>query len=135
LAANHPAIALDGIRLRKWGQQVIEILGGKRIHTPWIVSGGVASPLTEAKRDEILAGLPEALAIATRTLEFFKHMMEKLSDEVLAFGNFPSLSTARAAAMRAGCASATRMETSWLTTFTPATITSMWVKAWTMPVT
>jgi NAD-reducing hydrogenase large subunit len=91
LAANHPAIALDGIRLRKWGQQVIEILGGKRIHTPWIVSGGVASPLTEAKRDEILAGLPESLAIATRTLEFFKHMMEKLSDEVLAFGNFPSL--------------------------------------------
>ena len=62
LAANHPAIALDGIRLRKWGQQVIEILGGKRIHTPWIVSGGVASPLTEAKRDEILAGLPESLA-------------------------------------------------------------------------
>jgi NAD-reducing hydrogenase large subunit len=91
LAANHPAVALDGIRLRKWGQQVIEILGGKRIHTPWIVSGGVASPLTEAKRDEILAGLPEALAIATRTLEFFKHMMEKLSDEVLSFGNFPTL--------------------------------------------
>jgi NAD-reducing hydrogenase large subunit len=91
MAAKHPNVAVDGIRLRKWGQQVIEILGGKRIHTPWIVSGGVASPLTEEKRDEILKGIPDALAIATRTLEFFKHMMEKLSDEVIVFGNFPSL--------------------------------------------
>lgn len=91
LAAKHPNVAVDGIRLRKWGQQVIELLGGKRIHTPWIVSGGVAAPLTEEKRDEILKGIPEALAIATRTLEFFRHMMEKLSDEVIVFGNFPSL--------------------------------------------
>jgi NAD-reducing hydrogenase large subunit len=91
LAAKHPNVAVDGIRLRKWGQEVIEILGGKRIHTPWIVSGGVAAALTEEKRDEILKGIPEALATATRTLEFFKHMMEKLSDEVIVFGNFPSL--------------------------------------------
>jgi NAD-reducing hydrogenase large subunit len=91
MAAKHPNVAVDGIRLRKWGQQVIEILGGKRIHTPWIVSGGVSAPLSEEKRDEILKGIPEALATATRTLEFFKHMMEKLSDEVIVFGNFPSL--------------------------------------------
>jgi NAD-reducing hydrogenase large subunit len=91
LAAKHPAVALDGIRLRKWGQEVIDLLGGRRIHTPWIVPGGVAEPLTEAKRDEILKGIPEALQIATRTLEFFRHMMEKLSDEVIVFGNFPSL--------------------------------------------
>lgn len=91
LAAKHPEVALDGIRLRKWGQHVIELLGGKRIHTPWIVPGGVAEPLTAEKRDEILKGLPEALKIATRTLEFFKHMLEKLTEEVQTFGNFPSL--------------------------------------------
>lgn len=91
LAARHPAVALDGIRLRKWGQHVIELLGGKRIHTPWIVPGGVASPLSPAARDEILHSIPEALGIATRSLEFFKHMSEKLGDEVLSFGNFPTL--------------------------------------------
>jgi len=84
-------VAVDGIRLRKWGQNVIELLGGKRIHTPWIVPGGVASPLSVTTRDEILKGIPDALAIAARTLEFFKHMMEKLGDEVRVFGNFPSL--------------------------------------------
>jgi NAD-reducing hydrogenase large subunit len=91
LAAKHPDLAVSGIRLRKWGQQVIELLSGKRIHGHWIVPGGVASPLTVAQRDEILKGIPEALATATRTLEFFKHMMEKLSEEVEVFGNFPSM--------------------------------------------
>ena len=91
LAAKHPDLAVSGIRLRKWGQQVIELLSGKRIHGHWIVPGGVASPLTVAQRDEILKGIPEALATATRTLEFFKHMMEKLDEEVEVFGNFPSM--------------------------------------------
>ena len=91
LAQRHPDLALSGIRLRKWGQQVIAMLGGKRIHAPWIVPGGVASSLTVETRDEILRGIPDALAIATRTLEFFKHMMEKLSDEVEVFGNFPTM--------------------------------------------
>lgn len=91
LAATYPAVALDGIRLRKWGQHVIEILGGKRIHTPWIVPGGVAEPLTEEKRDEILKGVPEALAIATRTLEFYKGIVAKFADEAASFANFPSM--------------------------------------------
>jgi len=84
-------LALSGIRLRKWGQQVIELLGGKRIHTPWIVHGGVSSPLKVQTRDEILRGIPEALAIAQRSLMFFKHMMEKLSEEVNTFANFPTM--------------------------------------------
>jgi NAD-reducing hydrogenase large subunit len=91
LAAKHPDLAVSGIRLRKWGQQVIELLSGKRIHGHWIVPGGVASPITVAQRDEILKGIPDALATATRTLEFFKHMMEKLNEEVEVFGNFPTM--------------------------------------------
>jgi NAD-reducing hydrogenase large subunit len=91
LAAKHPEVALDGIRLRKWGQQAIALLGGKRIHTPWIVPGGVSEALTEEKRDEILKGLPEALDIAVRTLNFFKGFVEKLSEEAISFANFPSM--------------------------------------------
>lgn len=91
MASDHPDQVVSGIRLRKWGQEVIETLGGKRIHTPWIVPGGVASPLTVAARDKILAGLPEALSIATRTLEFFKHRMERLGEEIDTFASFPSM--------------------------------------------
>ena len=90
LAAN-PQMGRDGIRLRQWGQQIIEQLGGKRIHPGWIVPGGVSEPLTVERRDNILAGLPEAKEIAIRTLTWFKANMEKFRPEIRVFANFPTL--------------------------------------------
>lgn len=90
LQAN-PELARDGIRLRQFGQQIIESLGGKRIHPGWIVPGGVSEPLDPKKRDEILAAIPDALAIAERTLRWFKPVMEKYRAEISTFANFPSL--------------------------------------------
>ena len=86
-----PEIARDGIRLRQFGQQIIERLGGKRIHPAWVVPGGVSEPLTEPNRDAILSGIPEALAIAERTLEWFKGIIEGFREEVASFGTFPTL--------------------------------------------
>jgi NAD-reducing hydrogenase large subunit len=54
VAEANPALALDGIKLRQFGQKIIERLGGKRIHPAWIVPGGVSAPLTEVDRDAIL---------------------------------------------------------------------------------
>lgn len=88
---KNPALALDGIRLRQFGQQIIERLGGKRIHPAWVVPGGVSEPLTLLNRDAILGALPEALQIAERTLEWFKTMVEKFREEIATFGNFPTL--------------------------------------------
>ena len=45
VAAAAPRLARDGIAIRRFGQQVIEWLGGKRIHPSWIVPGGVDAPL------------------------------------------------------------------------------------------
>jgi NAD-reducing hydrogenase large subunit len=86
-----PEVARDGIRLRQFGQQIIERLGGKRIHPAWVVPGGVSEPLTELNRDAILSGIPEALAIAERTLEWFKSIVEGFREEVASFGTFPTL--------------------------------------------
>jgi NAD-reducing hydrogenase large subunit len=91
-AEKHPELALDGIRLRQFGQGIIERLGGKRIHPAWIVPGGVSEPLSEANRDPILRSLPDALAIAERTLEWFKSTMERFREEISTFGNFPTMS-------------------------------------------
>jgi NAD-reducing hydrogenase large subunit len=84
-------LARDGIRLRQFGQQIIERLGGKRIHPAWVVPGGVSEPLTQLNRDAILAGVPEVLAITERTLEWFKSIIEKFREEIASFGNFPTL--------------------------------------------
>jgi len=91
VAEKSPELALDGIRLRQFGQQIIERLGGKRIHPAWIVPGGVSEPLSVENRDAILRALPDALAIAERTLEWFKSIMEKFREEIATFGNFPTL--------------------------------------------
>lgn len=86
-----PQLARDGIALRKFGQQIIERLGGKRIHPAWVVPGGVSDPLRRGDRDFILKAIPDAFAIATRSLAWLKSTMEKFRDEIGSFGNFPSL--------------------------------------------
>jgi len=88
---QNPSLARDGIRLRQFGQQIIERLGGKRIHPAWVVPGGVSEPLTVENRDAILESIPEALAIAVRTIEWFKGIMERFREEIATFGNFPTL--------------------------------------------
>src|ERR1700746_3135531 len=91
VAEKNPELALDGIRLRQFGQRIIERLGGKRIHPAWVVPGGVSEPLTEANRDAILEALPDALAIAEPTLEWFKSTIELFREEISTFGNFPTM--------------------------------------------
>jgi NAD-reducing hydrogenase large subunit len=91
VAGQYPEMARDGVRLRQFGQEIIELLGGKRIHPSWVVPGGVSEPLTPERRDTILSAIPGALAIAQRTLAFFKRHLENHREEVRTFANFPSL--------------------------------------------
>ena len=85
-----PEFARAGIRLRQFGQQVIERLGGKRIHPSWVVPGGVNAPLSDESRTQILAGIPEALRTAELALERTKRSIEQFREEVRSFGNFRS---------------------------------------------
>src|SRR6516162_3419225 len=59
----YPALAKDGIALRKFGQEIIAMLGGKRIHPAWAVPGGVSEPLSEEKREKMLGMIPEAFIL------------------------------------------------------------------------
>ena len=87
LAAANPQAARDGIALRRIGQSVIEILGGKRIHPAWIVPGGVSAALTAEKRDRIRALLPEAITIADRTLAWFVPLLPRFVEEIRTVGS------------------------------------------------
>jgi NAD-reducing hydrogenase large subunit len=90
LAAAKPQLARDGIALRRFGQSVIELLGGKRIHPAWIVPGGVSEPLSEEKRDALRAMMPEAHAIAEGTLAWFVPLLPRFVEEIERLGKFPS---------------------------------------------
>jgi NAD-reducing hydrogenase large subunit len=92
LIAANPELARRGIRLRQFGQGVIEALGGRKIHAAWAVPGGVRSPLSPETRDHIRSGLAEAFAIAELGLALFKQLLDQqLGEEQAVFGQFPSL--------------------------------------------
>src|SRR4249919_3163773 len=71
VAQANPGLARDGVGVRRFGQQIIEWLGGKRIHPAWIVPGGVDAPLAQETRDRMLATIPDALERVERTLEWY----------------------------------------------------------------
>ncbi len=91
LIAADPELARSGIRLRQFGQQIIEILGAKKVHPAWGVPGGVRSPLTEEGHAWICSRLTESRASIENALNLFKGMLDRFATEVQAFGNFPSL--------------------------------------------
>lgn len=91
VARANPELGRGGVRLRQFGQQIIEILGGKKIHPGWVIPGGVNEPLSVEKRDRILGMIPEAFSIAQKTLAWFKIRFESYHEEIRTFANFPSL--------------------------------------------
>jgi NAD-reducing hydrogenase large subunit len=91
LIAANTDLARAGIRLRQFGQEIIAVLGGQKIHPSWAVPGGVRSPLTEEGRARIRAWLPEAYATTKVAFDLFKKTMDTHKKEIQIFGNFPSL--------------------------------------------
>jgi len=57
LIQNHQTLALRGVKIRKFGQQIIEAISGKRIHGIAAIPGGMNAPLTADKvqpfKDEV----------------------------------------------------------------------------------
>jgi NAD-reducing hydrogenase large subunit len=91
LIDKDPALALQGVKLRKFGQEIIEKIAGKRIHSSeWIVPGGAKWPLTKERADYLIGNLPETLDLAQKTLALYKKWLENFDEEVENFGNFPS---------------------------------------------
>jgi NAD-reducing hydrogenase large subunit len=90
VVAARPELGRAGVGLRRFGQHIIELLGGKRIHPGWVVPGGVTEPLAPAKREEILAMLPEAYANLSLALTAYKQIASSFKQEIEVFANFPS---------------------------------------------
>lgn len=91
LAEKHPELARDGIALRKFGQRIIEAVGGERVHPSGIVPGGLARPLQADARDAIRRDLAVAQEIARKTLAFFKTTLDDFAEEIAQFGSLETM--------------------------------------------
>ncbi len=87
---EHPEIALQGVKLRKYGQEVIRAICGKRIHGTGAIPGGMNKPLSKTERNDLLVGIDQitewALAAVKLAREYY------LSNQPLSveFGTMPS---------------------------------------------
>ena len=91
LIAAEPELARSGIRLRQFGQDIIEILGGKKIHPAWAVPGGVRNSLSNEGKIKISDRLSEVKTTVINALDKFKSLLTDYEVEAQTFGNFPSL--------------------------------------------
>ena len=91
LIQQFPEVARKGIRLRRFGQEVIRLLGGKSIHPAWSVPGGVREPLSAEVRDLLVSMLPEAFETIQFGLRLLKDGFANHQREIKTYGNFSSL--------------------------------------------
>ena len=74
VAAAHPEIARRGVLLRKYGQEVIRVTAGKRVHGTGAIPGGVNKALTEDERSALAADAYQMVAWARDAVALVKKL-------------------------------------------------------------
>ncbi|MDP3687789.1 MAG: Ni/Fe hydrogenase subunit alpha, partial [Sulfurimicrobium sp.] len=72
VAAAYPEIARQGVALRKYGQEVIRLTAGKRIHGTGAIPGGVNKNLTLAERDFLLKDIEQMIVWSQGAVDLIK---------------------------------------------------------------
>jgi len=74
VAAAYPALATEGVLLRKFGQEIIKLTAGKKIHGTGAIPGGMNKGLTAAERDGLRAEVDTQRARALNAVQLIKTM-------------------------------------------------------------
>jgi len=75
LAREYPDLAVAGIGMRKYGQEIIKTLGGKKVH-PWhSIPGGVNRSLRAEEKDGMIAALPKLKDDLRKALDLVKNYL------------------------------------------------------------
>jgi len=90
VATQFPEIAKQGILLRKYGQEVIRLVAGKRVHGTGAVPGGVNKALTAAECGELRKNLPQYIEWAQTGIEVMQRFYETNKAFYNSFGLFDS---------------------------------------------
>ncbi len=69
LLKDYPDLALKGVRLRKYGQEVIRVIMGKRIHGTAAIAGGMNKALSFEERDALLGNIDEIISWADASVD------------------------------------------------------------------
>lgn len=68
----YPDIGVQGVKMRKYGQEVIRMISGKRIHGSGAIAGGMNKALSQEERDYLLADIDQMIEWASGTVQLVK---------------------------------------------------------------
>ncbi len=70
--ADYPDIGLQGVKLRKYGQEVIRMVSGKRVHGTGAIAGGMNKALSKEERDYLLQDIDQIIAWSEAAVALIK---------------------------------------------------------------
>ena len=90
VAREFPELAVQGVMMRKYGQEIIKATSGKKIHGTGAIPGGINKNLSIEERDSFLKDIDQQMAWALGAVKIAKDYTVDHLNEIADFGSFPS---------------------------------------------
>ncbi len=90
VAAKYPDLAVQGVMMRKYGQEIIKITAGKKIHGTGAIPGGMNKNVSITERDFLLKDLDQMITWARGALKIAKDYTVQNLEKLAPFGSFDS---------------------------------------------
>ena len=90
VATHHKALAIQGVMMRKFGQELVEATSGKRIHGTGAIPGGINKNLSIAERDRFLRNLEQMLRWSSEAVGLARRYTLDHLEQLRGFACFPS---------------------------------------------
>ena len=87
---DHPEIAKQGVMLRKYGQEVIRVTAGKRIHGTGAIPGGVNKSLSNDEIKYLKRDIDQVISWAQNAVDLIKRIFSEHYDYHMSFATIDS---------------------------------------------
>lgn len=90
VAEKYPDLAVQGVMMRKFGQEIIKATSGKKIHGTGAIPGGVNKNLSIEERDALLKDIDQMIEWGQGAVKIAKDYTLDNLEAVAGFGSFDS---------------------------------------------
>ena len=90
VARKYPELAVQGVMMRKYGQEIIKATAGKKIHGTGAIPGGVNKNLSLQERDAFLKDVEQMVAWSLAAVKLAKDYTVEHLETLAPFGSFES---------------------------------------------
>ena len=90
VAAKYPDLAVQGVMMRKYGQEIIKATAGKKIHGTGAIPGGINKNLSIEERDALLKEIDQMREWGRGAVKVAKDYTLENLEKLAGFGSFDS---------------------------------------------